>query len=63
MMVLLVQTEALVLSSSGMPTHLMMLLLQQALHPSATLVDIKFTHGPGLVQSHSEVAHGSLCTT
>jgi hypothetical protein len=41
----------------------MMLLLQQALHPLATLVDIKFTHGPGLVQSHSEVTHGTLCTT
>jgi len=54
---------AQVLSSSVTQTHLMTLLLQQALHPLATLVDIKFTHGPGLVQSHSEVAHGSLCTT
>jgi hypothetical protein len=50
-------------SSSGMPTHLMTLLLQQALHPSATLADTKSIHGLVLVQSHSEVTHGTLCTT
>jgi len=57
------QTVVLVLSSSGMPTHLMTLLQPQALRPSATLAGLKFTHGPGLVQSHSEVTHGTLCTT
>jgi hypothetical protein len=59
----MMELVALVLSSFVMQTLLMTLFLQQALHPSATLVDIKFTHGPGLVQSHSEVTHGTLCTT
>jgi hypothetical protein len=59
----LVVTGVLVLSSSGMPTPLMMPFLRQAPHPSATLVGTKSIRGLVLVQSRSEVKHGALCTT
>jgi hypothetical protein len=59
----MMELVALVLSSFVMQTLLMTLFLQQALRPSATLADIRFTVGPDLVQLLSEEIYGSLCTT
>jgi hypothetical protein len=56
------QTAAQVWSSFVTPTLLMTRLQLRDRHPLVILAGLKFTDGPGLVQSHSEVAHGTLCT-
>jgi hypothetical protein len=59
--ILLLAVQAL--SSSVTPTLLTMPLQPQVRHRLATLVDIKFIAGQVLVQLHSEVTHGTFCTT
>jgi hypothetical protein len=58
-----VRLAALVSLSSATQILLMMRHPQQAHLHSPTLVDIKSTSGQVLVQLHSEVTHGTLCTT
>jgi hypothetical protein len=52
----------LVWSSSVTQTLLMTLLQLRDRHPSATQAGLKFIAGLVLVQLHSEVTHGTLCT-
>jgi hypothetical protein len=59
----LVAMAALASSSFVTPTLLVPLRQQQALQPLQFLAGSVFISGPAPVQSHSEVTHGSLCTT